>query len=39
MGMKGPNGGAEEMIEQIKQLKESRRNLKKDLDDATAMII
>ena len=39
ISIKGPNGGAEDMIEQIKQLQESRRNLKKDLDDGTKMIV
>ena len=39
LALKGPNGGKEEMLEQIKQLQDSRRNLKKDLDDSASMII
>lgn len=39
LALKGPDGGAQALAAKAKQLQESRQALKKDLDDATAMIL
>lgn len=39
LALKGPDGGAQELAAKAKQLQESRKLLKKDLDDATSMIV